>query len=240
MLTKYRIGEKWLGYPQSHRWSAIADVLQSSSGLILGLFLLAHLHFESTILLGKEAFYRLANVLEGGWFTSSGHGSSLVTQTFSMFMLLVLVVHAVTALRRFPAQMRQWQALRNHNILINHQDSRLWFWQMITGFMMFFLVPMHLVTMITNPEIGPHLSAERVWHDNYWLVYIVLLPAVVIHAMLGLYRLALKWGVSFRREGLRTLAKVLIGYLIVLGLCSLTAYLVIGRGLTTPVTPFIP
>ncbi|MFQ6371546.1 fumarate reductase cytochrome b subunit [Shewanella sp. YIC-542] len=240
MLTRYRIGERWLGYPQSHRWSAIADMLQSASGLLLGLFLLAHLHFESTILLGKAVFYQMVQILEGGWFTHDGHGSAAVTQLFSVFMLLVVMVHAATALRRFPAQKRQWQALRNHNLLINHQDSRLWFWQMITGFMMFFLVPMHLVTMITNPEIGPHLSAARVWHDNFWLVYILLLPAVVVHAMLGLYRLALKWGVSFRRNGLRLLAKILIGYLLLLGLCSLSAYVVIGLGLSLPVAPFVP
>ena len=39
--------------------------------------------------------------------------------------------------------------------------------------------------MILNPEIGPHLSAERVYHDNL-VVICALLPAVVVHAMIGL------------------------------------------------------
>ncbi|MCH1924225.1 fumarate reductase cytochrome b subunit [Shewanella sp. C32] len=240
MLTKYHLGERWLGFPRSYRWAAVADRLQSASGVLLGLFLLLHLHFESSILLGKAAFYRVAQVLEGGLFTPSGHGVPLITQLFSLVMLLVLMVHAATALRRFPVQLGQWRALRNHLHLIKHNDSKLWFWQMLTGFLMFFLVPMHLVTMLTNPEIGPHLSAARVYHDNYWLLYGLLLPAVVVHAMLGLYRVAVKWGISFQRHGLLLLAKILMGYLIILGACSLVAYLVIGHSLTLPVTPFTP
>ena len=240
MLTKYHLGERWLGYPRSYHRSALADRLQSASGVLLGLFLLLHLHFESSILFGKAAFYKVAQVLEGGLFTQSGHGVALLTQLFSIFLLIVLMVHAATALRRFPVQLEQWRALRNHLQLIKHNDSKLWFWQMLTGFVMFFVVPMHLVSMITNPEIGPHLSAARVYHDNYWLVYLVLLPAVVVHAMQGLYRVALKWGFSFNRHGLLLTAKVLIGYLLILGLCSLVAYLVIGQSLTLPVTPFKP
>ncbi|KFZ37781.1 fumarate reductase [Shewanella mangrovi] len=240
MLTKYQIGGRWLGYPQSYQWSAMADRLQSASGVLLGLFLLLHLHFESSILFGKAAFYRVAQILEGGIFTHSGHGIALITQLFSLFMLVVLMVHAATALRRFPVQLGQWRALRNHLHLINHQDSKLWFWQMLTGFMLFFLASMHLVTMITAPEIGPHLSAARVYHDHAWLLYAILLPAVVIHAMIGLYRVAVKWGITTQRAGLRKIAKILIVYLLCLGVASLVTYLFIGSDLSVPVQPYMP
>lgn len=57
-----RVNTPALGHP----WSARADKLQSATGLMLGCFLLLHMHFESSILLGKEAFYHVVQFLEGG------------------------------------------------------------------------------------------------------------------------------------------------------------------------------
>ena len=223
-----------------HPASAKADKIQSITGVLMGCFLLAHLHFESSILLGKDAFYTVVQFLEGGMFSATGHGFPIVTKVFSVFMLLVVMAHAAVALRRFPAQLGQWRALRRHMSVINHKDSHAWFWQLATGFVLFFLVPVHLFTMIANPEIGPHLSAERVYQQNAWLLYALLLPAVVIHAMIGLYRVAVKWGLTTKRTGLRKLAKGLIIYLIVIGVLSLASYLIIGSDLPMPVEPFKP
>lgn len=223
-----------------HPASAKADKIQSITGVLMGCFLLAHLHFESSILLGKEAFYTVVQFLEGGMFSSTGHGFPIVTKVFSVFMLLVVMAHAAVALRRFPAQLGQWRALRRHMSVINHKDSHAWFWQLATGFVLFFLVPVHLFTMIANPEIGPHLSAERVYHQNAWLLYALLLPAVVIHAMVGLYRVAVKWGLTTKRTALRKLAKGLIIYLIVIGILSLISYLIIGSELSMPVEAYRP
>ena len=220
--------------------AARADQLQSLTGVLLGLFLVLHLHFESSILLGKEAFYRVAQLLEGGIFTETGHGYPLLTQIFSVFMLLLVIVHAGFALRRFPAQLGQWRALRQQMKLMPHQDTYLWFWQLITGFGLFFLVPAHLFTMITNPDIGPHLSAERVYHDSAVVLYILLLPMVVFHGVFGLYRVAIKWGLTTQRFALLKLAKVLALYLVVIGIASLVAYIVIGRSLALPVQPYVP
>lgn len=231
-----RVNTPALGHP----WSARADKLQSATGLMLGCFLLLHMHFESSILLGKEAFYHVVQFLEGGMFSSTGHGFPIVTKIFSVFMLLVVIVHAAVALRRFPAQLGQWRALRSHLGGIKHKDTHAWFWQLITGFILFFLVPVHLFTMITNPEIGPHLSAERVYHNNAWLLYALLLPAVVIRAMIGLYRVSVKWGLTTKRSSLRKVVKVLIIYLICLGTASLISYLFIGSELSLPVQPFVP
>ncbi len=226
--------------PCGSPWSARADTVQSATGILLGFFLLAHLHFESTILLGKEVFYHVVQFLEGGMFTSSGHGMPILTQFFSGFILLVVILHAATALRRFPTQLGQWRVLRHNMQVIQHKDTNLWFWQMLTGFALFFLAPVHIFAMIMNPEIGPNLSAERVYHDNAWLLYALLLPAVVVHAILGLYRVAVKWGVTANRDGLLKVAKVLIVYLMIIGLLSLVSYLFIGSELTLPVTPYSP
>jgi fumarate reductase subunit C len=220
-------------------WAARGDKLQSLSGVLLGLFLVMHLHFESSILLGKEAFYQVVQFLEGGVFSETGHGYPLLTQIFSCFILLVVLIHAGFALRRFPTQLGQWRALRNQMRFLPHEDTKIWFWQMITGFLLFFLVPTHLFTMITNPEIGPHFSAERVYHHNAWALYVLLLPIVTIHAVFGLYRVVVKWGLIEQRFAMLKFAKVLLAYLMLLGTASLLTYLVIGRSLALPVVPYV-
>jgi fumarate reductase subunit C len=63
--------------------AARGDKLQSLSGVLLGLFLVMHLHFESSMLLGKEAFYQVVPFLEGGVFSETGYGYPLLTQIFS-------------------------------------------------------------------------------------------------------------------------------------------------------------
>ncbi|MCL1143712.1 fumarate reductase cytochrome b subunit [Shewanella gaetbuli] len=221
-------------------WAARADKLQSLSGIMLGVFIVMHLHFESSILLGKEAFYHVVQFLEGGVFSESGHGYPLLTQIFSAFMLLVVIVHAVFALRRFPTQLGQWQALRKQMQFLPHEDTKIWFWQMVTGFGLFFMVPVHLFTMMLDPAIGPHLSAERVYYDNAWLLYVLLLPAVVVHAIFGLYRVCVKWGLVSQRFALLKLAKIIVAYLLVIGVASLIAYIVIGRSLELPIIPYVP
>ncbi|MCF1439592.1 MAG: fumarate reductase cytochrome b subunit, partial [Shewanella sp.] len=208
--------------------------------VLMGVFLLFHLHFESSILLGKDAFYHVVHFLEGSMFSDDGKGFPIITQTISVFMLLVFGVHALTALRRFPTQLGQWRALQSNLSIINHHDTRIWYLQLLTGAALFFLVPVHLFEMILAPAIGPNMSAERVYHDNSWLLYALLLPAVVVHAVLGLYRVALKWGLTFQREKLRAFAYMLLIYLMVLGIASLICYLLIGSELSLPVTPYLP
>ncbi|GLP95875.1 fumarate reductase cytochrome b subunit [Paraferrimonas sedimenticola] len=214
------------------------DGLQGLTGAILALFLLVHIHFESTILLGKEAFFQVVQMLEGGWFTHDGMGEPFVTRVFSLFLLSVLVLHAFAALRRFPTHYRQWRALRQHMGVVQHQDTKLWFWQLITGFSLFFVVPVHLFTMMLNPEIGPHFSAARVVHESAWLLYAILLPAVVFHAVIGMYRLCIKWGGFNARAGARKLAFILLVYLLVMGIFSLLTYVNIGMDLPLDFEPY--
>jgi fumarate reductase subunit C len=90
--------------------------------------------------------------------------------------------------------------------------------------------------MLTRPDrIGPFESADRVWSDLMWPLYLVLLFAVEFHGGVGLYRLALKWGWFENGDPLaarRTLRRFkwgLTGFFLVLGLLTLAAYMKIGH-----------
>ena len=92
-----------------------------------------------------------------------------------------------------------------------------------------------MVSQPTRPErIGPFGSADRVWSDLLWPLYLVLLFAVELHAGIGLYRLAVKWGwftgktPDVTRRRLMRLKWALTAFFIVLGLATLAAYVRIG------------
>ena len=107
----------------------------------------------------------------------------------------LFVAHALLAMRKFPIDYRQFATFRTQMRSMHHEDTTLWFCRRSPVLAMFFLAPGHLYMMLTRPDrIGPFESADRVWSEHWWPLYILLLLAVELHGGIGLYRLAVKWG----------------------------------------------
>jgi succinate dehydrogenase subunit C len=209
------------------------DFLQSATGLVLALFMWGHMFFVSTILLGNDAMWTVARFFEGYFFF--GRAFPVIVSFVVAGVIALLVGHALLAVRKFPINYRQFRAFRDHMRAMRHEDTTLWFWQVVTGFALFFLATVHLYVMLTRPDrIGPFESADRVWSDFYWPLYLVLLFIVELHAGIGLYRLAVKWGwflgrdANATRRRLKTLKWALTVFFVVLGLATLAAYVKIG------------
>lgn len=216
------------------RWPARLDLLQSLSGLLLALFLVAHMAFVSTILISHELFYQVARFFEGGWLF--GTPQPVLVSLVAAGVTGLLVVHAWLALRKFPAGYRQYRAFTAHKNRLHHGDTSLWWLQVVTGFALFFLTTIHLYDMLSQPSmIGPYESADRVWTGGMWPIYLALLFAAEVHGGIGLYRLALKWGwfvgsdPSAGRRRLRHVRHAFSAFFITLGLVTLLAYIDLGR-----------
>ncbi len=219
---------------RSSRWPARLDLLQSTSGLALGLFMWLHMVLVSSILLGTDAMWRVARFFEGYYFV--GRPLSWLVSLIAGGVLALLVVHAALALRKFPGNFRQYRSYRDHMGAMRHEDTTLWYWQVVSGFALFFMASVHLYMMLTRPDrIGPFESADRVWTEMLWPLYLVMLFAVEFHGGVGLYRLALKWGwfegvdPAATRRKLRRLKWGLTTFFIVLGLATLAAYMKLGH-----------
>jgi fumarate reductase subunit C len=215
------------------RWPARLDLLQSGSGLVLALFMWGHMFFVSSILLGKDAMWTVARFFEG--YFVFGHSLHWLVSVVVAGVLCLLVLHALLAVRKFPISYRQASEFRAHAAGMQHADTTLWWWQVVTGFALFFMASMHLYVMFSRPDrIGPFESADRVWSDHYWLLYLVLLFVVELHGGIGLYRLAVKWGwfagpdPDATRKRLKTLKWALTVFFLALGLATLAAYIKIG------------
>ena len=209
------------------------DFIQSASGLFLALFMIGHMFFVSTILISKDFMYQITKIFEASFIFEGGE--PLIVTGIGIFVIIVLVVHAFIALRKFPSSFAEYKKYRQHMDNIKHSDTNKWFVQIITGFAMFFLASVHLYIIITQPEnIGPFASADRVWTDLLWPLYLFLLVAVELHLSLGLYRLAMKWGWfdgDNPRERRKLLLKVKTGmtiFFLTLGILTLLAYMKIG------------
>jgi len=215
------------------RWPARLDFAQSASGFLLVIFMWGHMFFVSSILISKDAMWTITKFFEGYFFLGSSHPGIV---SFVVAGVIVLFAgHALLALRKFPAGYRQFDTYRGHMRVMRHEDTSLWFWQVVTGFALFFLASVHLYLMLTHPDrIGPFESADRVWTDNLWPLYVLLLFAVEIHGGIGLYRLAVKWGwmgvadPNTMRRRLKIIKWSITVFFLALGLATLAAYIKIG------------
>jgi len=227
LLTgKDRLGKK-------SKIPAKLDFLQSATGLVLALFISFHILFESSILIGKDAMYKLTKMFEGEPFIEGGE--PLIISALAFVIFVIFILHAFIAMRKFPSSYKEYQRYRAHSKLLKHSDTNLWFIQISSGFVMFFLGSIHLYTMMTQPaNIGPFASADRIYSDVAWPMYLMLLVSVILHAGVGVYRLIIKWGwldgENPRANRIRSkkITQAAIVIYLVLGLVSLGTYIKIG------------
>ena len=82
-------------------------------------------------------------------------------------VFVLFIAHAALALRKFPSSYRQYRTYREHMADMKHDDTTLWYWQVVTGFALFFMASVHLYIMLTRPDrIGPFESAEAARADR--------------------------------------------------------------------------
>lgn len=216
-----------------NRWPAVWDMTQGITGLILVLFMWMHMFMVSSILLGKDAMYFVSRMFEGE--PIFGKPYPMLVSSFALLIFIIVVVHAFLAMRKFPADYKQYKIFKKHRKDIRHPDTWLWWIQVITGFVLFFLVLVHLYQLMMHPsDIGPYASSDRIWTGRVWPLYLVLLFAVELHGGIGVYRLAVKWGWFLGknpkqgRKRLKKLKWALTFFFILLGLMTLSAYMKIG------------
>ncbi|NOQ32183.1 MAG: fumarate reductase cytochrome b subunit [Helicobacteraceae bacterium] len=218
---------------QIDKTPARLDFLQSSTGLILAIFIMGHILFESSILISNEMMYRVSIMFEGYYFFGETYPG--IISFLAGSILVIFIVHAGIAMRKFPSKYREYKVITEHVAQFKHEDSSLWLVQVVSGFIMFFLGSAHLILMMTQPEnIGPYASSHRIVEEFMAPLYLILLFSVISHAFIGLYRLALKWGffegksTKVSRARFKLFMKVMIVIYLLLGTLSLARYVSIG------------
>lgn len=218
------------------RMPATLDYLQSATGLVLAIFMILHMFFVASILISEKAMYRVTKFFEMDFLIDGG--CPFVVSIIAFVVFAIFILHAKLAMRKFPINYRQLIRFRTHNQMLNHSDTKLWWIQAVSGFLMFFFGSVHLYVIMTQPQtIGPVGSAFRFVHQHFWILYLVLLFAVELHGSIGLYRLAVKWGWFEGKTPQITLGRLrrfkvfLSAFFIILGLLTYAAYVKKGLSL---------
>jgi fumarate reductase subunit C len=86
------------------RWPARLDVLQSASGLFLGLFMWGHMAFVSTILISKDTMWWVTKMFEGQFLFGKSYPG--VVSAIVIVVSTRFVLHGALALRKVPANFR--------------------------------------------------------------------------------------------------------------------------------------
>ena len=204
------------------------ELVSGGSGLLLALFMWGHMLLVGSILTGERGFDWVAVFLEEYY----------LAQPIVPIILTLFLVHAVLASRKIPAQLEErrkmielGRGLRKANGYAPHTESLLWIWQVRTGMIVLVLGSFHLVLLgldLLTPLYGERVgiealtSMERV-RAGLWLPYGILLVCVEFHAGVGLYRLAVKWGIGERisRGVLRIVEHFMLWFFLVLGIVIL-------------------
>jgi fumarate reductase subunit C len=199
-----------------------------------------HMLLVGSILLGNRGFDWMALQLEHYY----------IAQPTVLAIFAIFIVHAVFASRKIPAKLRERQqviALSKdlHRSWEPHIDSLLWIWQVRTGVVILVLGSFHIILLgvdVFTPLYGDHVGIEsettlaRV-AAGLWLPYAALLLCVEFHASVGLYRLAIKWGVgkTLSRRTLSYIERILFWLILVFG----TVTLMVLAGVLDPPLAFL-
>ncbi|TJY40809.1 succinate dehydrogenase [Cohnella pontilimi] len=200
---------------RSRKADLMTELVQTVSGLLLVGFLWTHMLFVGSILLGVEAFNRLAQFME----------QFRLLDVAVVFIILTAGAHVAAVFRRIPGRWQEQKIVWKHAKTIKHADTWSWLFQAVTGSAMLVLIIIH-VFIVVYAGINAKLSADRV---HSWMLgfYIVLLLLAEYHASVGLYRALVKWGVV-KRKSLKKVLTFITVCTIGLGLVSLWLFLSLG------------
>ena len=212
------------------RWPARLDLDSERQWFVPRSVYVGPYGVRHSILISKDAMWWITKMFEGQFFFGSPYPA--IVSCVVGLVSVMFVLHAFLAMRKFPANFREYHNFRGHWRMLRHEDTTLWWVQAVTGFALFFLASVHLYRMLVHPgNIGPYESADRVWSGRWWPLYLVLLFAVELHGGVGLYRLAVKWGwfegddPNRTRTMLKRFKWGITVFFLALGLLTLAAYM---------------
>lgn len=178
--------------------SPIAGTLElatSVSGVALAAFMLMHMSLLSTVLAGAQTMDNLASFLERYYLVQIGAGP----------LILLGIAHVFLAALKVPTTFQQQWILVRQMRRLNHLDTWTWAFQVLSGAALLALISIHLWVMLTDLPIeaaksGDHVSGIYLWFD---IPFVLLVQG---HIFVGLYRIAVKWGLLARRWAYGALA----------------------------------
>lgn len=168
----------------SATWFELAN---TGAAVALTVFMMMHLGLLSTVLIGAGTMDDLGGFLERYYLLHAMIGP----------LILLGLVHVFLAARKVPTTFRQQRILVSRARGLAHLDTWTWAFQVLSGAALLMLISIHLWVILTDLPIEAAKSGEHVAGVYLWMD----IPFVLLvwgHICVGLYRIAVKWGLLAR------------------------------------------
>ena len=194
------------------------DFIQAVTGVLLILFLWAHLMLVSSVVISPK----LMNWI--GWFFEATY----MAQLGGPVIFLLMIYHFVVAARKMPFKAGEACTFWHNAQALRHKDTWMWVVQVVTALIILVMGSIHMYVVLSTLPITAEKSAARV-QDGWLWFYLVLLPMAELHVGIGFYRLGVKYGFITRanrcfwqrNEVIMTVGFVSIGLLTLARFCFL-------------------
>jgi fumarate reductase subunit C len=186
---------------KSPRLEARIELLELATGLILFGFLQFHMFALSSIIFSVDAFNRDSARMDAYYISYIG----------IPIIILAILVHGLVAMRKAPWKFQEVRVYMQHSRRLAHLDTWAWGVQILTGLIILVLAAIHIWTVLDTWPIEAATSAARI-QGGYFSNFVLLILAAEIHAMVGLYRILVKWSWIHRRKFTSYLVYATIGF----------------------------
>ena len=195
------------------------DFWQAASGAVLALFVCVHLTLEGTVVFSPALTNGIAWFLEATW----------LAQIAAPLIILLIVFHFYIAARKMPFRANELGIFVRHSKSLKDFDTWLWLVQVFTAIVILLGAFYHVYTVMTDLPINVAGSAKRL-HSGWLAFYVFFLPCVILHTGIGVYRLAVKFGVCTKstKPAWRKWVWIVMGCYLLLGTLALTRVWFLG------------
>ncbi|HIU16935.1 MAG TPA: succinate dehydrogenase/fumarate reductase cytochrome b subunit [Candidatus Avidesulfovibrio excrementigallinarum] len=194
------------------------DIIQAITGVVLILFLWAHVFLVSSVIISPDLMNGIADFFERTYMAQIG----------GPLVLLLIVYHFLIAARKMPFRAGEFMTFWRNAKSLKHKDTWLWVVQVITAIVILVMASIHIYVVLSTLPITAEQSASRV--QGGWLpFFLVLLPMAELHLGIGFYRLGVKYGFITRasRHVWQRNEYVLTGIFILIGLLTLARFMLL-------------
>lgn len=194
------------------------DIIQAITGVVLILFLWAHVFLVSSVIISPELMNAIADFFERTYMAQIG----------GPLVLLLIVYHFLIAARKMPFRAGEFMTFWRNARSLKHKDTWLWVVQVVTAIVILVMASIHIYVVLSTLPITAEQSASRV--QGGWLpFFLVLLPMAELHLGIGFYRLGVKYGYITRasRRVWQRNEYVLTGIFILIGLLTLVRFMLL-------------
>jgi fumarate reductase subunit C len=184
--------------PRLEAWMELAEL---GTGLLLLLFVQFHLLAVSSIILGAAAFNRDSARMDEYYLSYVG----------IPIVIAAILAHGLLAMRKAPWKFQEFRVFLQHSRRLAHLDTWAWGVQILTGLIILVLAATHIWSVLATWPIAAATSAARI-QGGYFSPFVLLLLAAEIHAMVGLYRILVKWSWIHRQKFTSLLVYLTMGF----------------------------